>query len=97
MAGTNKVYLGFFLFLFVCVAMVIVLYRQQEKSDKLSKIQTFQDCAAAGYPIMESYPRQCSLPNGKFFVETVTSQECRNFEDCGAGFGCINHLCQKLK
>ncbi len=33
-------------------------------------ITSFEECAAAGNPIMESYPRQCSA-NGQTFVEEV--------------------------
>ncbi len=36
------------------------------------QIQTFEECAAAGYPIGESYPRQCWTPQGGHFVEEIT-------------------------
>lgn len=37
------------------------------------KIQpaSFEECVAAGYPIAESYPRQCFTPDGKGFVEII--------------------------
>jgi hypothetical protein len=35
-----------------------------------AKITSFAECAAAGYPIMESYPRQCRA-GGQTFVEVV--------------------------
>ena len=31
-------------------------------------IRTFEECEDAGYPIMESYPRQCRTPDGRTFV-----------------------------
>ena len=31
----------------------------------------FEECAAAGNPVMESYPRQCRTPDGKHFVEEI--------------------------
>lgn len=34
-----------------------------------SAITNFTQCATAGYPIMESYPRQCRTPEGVTFVE----------------------------
>lgn len=34
-------------------------------------IASFDDCVAAGNPVMESYPRQCSA-NGQTFVEEIT-------------------------
>lgn len=32
---------------------------------------SFNDCASAGFPIMESYPRQCRMPDGRVFVEEI--------------------------
>lgn len=34
-------------------------------------IRNFEDCAAAGYPVMESYPEQCRTPDGRLFVRVV--------------------------
>ncbi len=35
-------------------------------------IDSFEDCVAAGNPIMESYPRQCRTEDGKHFVEEIS-------------------------
>lgn len=35
-------------------------------------INSFDECAAAGYPVAESYPQQCFVPNGPSFTEIVT-------------------------
>ena len=32
-------------------------------------ITNFEHCIKAGHPVMESYPRQCKIPNGKTFTE----------------------------
>jgi hypothetical protein len=42
-------------------------------------INSFEDCANAGYPVMESYPRQCRTPDGRTFVEVI-SHECTEEE-----------------
>lgn len=34
-------------------------------------IGNFEECVAAGYPVMESYPRQCSVPGGQIFTEEL--------------------------
>ncbi len=34
-------------------------------------VSSFAECEAAGYPVGESYPRQCWTPDGKHFVEDV--------------------------
>ena len=36
-------------------------------------ITTFDECIEAGYPIMESYPRQCNA-DGQIFLETLESE-----------------------
>ena len=37
------------------------------------EIESFDDCVAAGYPIMESNPRQCSVPGDQTFTEKVVN------------------------
>ena len=34
-------------------------------------ISSFDECVQAGYPIMESFPRQCKTPDGRTFVEQL--------------------------
>jgi len=34
-----------------------------------SRVVSFEECAKAGYPVMESYPRQCMTAHGDVFVE----------------------------
>lgn len=36
-----------------------------------SGIRSFEQCAAAGYPVMESYPEQCRTPDGRLFVRVI--------------------------
>ena len=43
--------------------------------DKDKGITSFNDCVAAGYPVMETYPRQCSVPGGRTFTEIVVTEE----------------------
>lgn len=38
--------------------------------EKAPVITSFQECMDAGYPIMESYPRQCNA-DGNNFVEGI--------------------------
>jgi len=55
-------------------------------------IGSFEECVAAGYPVMESYPRQCRVPGGLAFVETlpaaITAESCQaargHWTDCGS-------------
>ncbi len=47
--------------------------RSKAKKDSSPLINSFQDCVTAGYPIQESYPRKCAVPNGPTFTEQISS------------------------
>lgn len=34
-------------------------------------VLSFQDCERAGYPVMESFPRRCAVPNGQTYTEEI--------------------------
>lgn len=38
------------------------------------KINSFEDCVKAGFPVMESYPRQCKDSEEKLFVEDIGNE-----------------------
>lgn len=44
-------------------------------NDTAANINSFDECAAAGYPIAESYPEQCIVPGGPSFTRTLTEDE----------------------
>ena len=58
--------------------IVVVIFLVITSFYKESKISNFEECAAAGYPVGESYPRQCWTPGGKHFVEDVDNPN-RNY------------------
>ncbi len=37
-------------------------------------IASFEDCVLAGYPILESHPRQCKTPDGRTYAEEIPEQ-----------------------
>ena len=41
----------------------------------VAPVLSFEDCAAAGYPVMESYPRQCRTPDGRVYAEELPAPE----------------------
>ncbi len=67
----NKNYL--IIFLIVGLILVAALYYSRQNFQKES-IESFQECADAGYPVMESFPRQCNA-NGMNFVEEIDWRE----------------------
>lgn len=41
----------------------------------INTINNFEECVAAGNPVMESHPRQCSTKDGQHFVEDISTPE----------------------
>lgn len=48
-------------------------------------ILSFDECKAAGYPIMEIYPEQCAVPGGKTFVREIKEEPPQDIG--GEGWG----------
>ena len=48
------------------VAVVVAVAAITTRND--SAIKSFEECANAGYPISQSFPETCSVPEGKSFT-----------------------------
>jgi hypothetical protein len=70
------------LLLIVAVAGYVVLEKK-----KVASVTNFEECKAAGYPIMESYPEQCMTPDKRSFTNSPT---IRSIEVSGE-FACLPH------
>lgn len=44
------------------------------KQQIIKNISSFEACAAAGYPIMDSYPPRCAVPGGKSFTQDIGNE-----------------------
>lgn len=66
----------FFIVLAVCFLIVsaIIGYFWLKSDLKKKAISNFEECAVAGNPVMESYPRRCSA-NGQTFTEEIKPSE----------------------
>lgn len=71
-----------FIFLYIIIIaliLVIIVTRKDWLSDgnttviHTSTITNFDECANAGYPIQESYPRRCAVPQGQTFTEKIST------------------------
>ncbi|MBU0731480.1 hypothetical protein KKC88_01200 [Patescibacteria group bacterium] len=84
--------------LLLAAVSAIVLAGCAAAPDKDADINSFEECAAAGYPIMESYPEQCMTDSGRSFtnekqapVIPPENPEGKSCEDlCGDG------VCQEI-
>ncbi len=64
---------------------------------RMGAISNFEECAAAGNPIMESYPEQCRTPDGRTFVRDISNDTSNGgdeivFNGCAVA-GCSGQLC----
>lgn len=60
---TIKILAGVVIAAFLVIIVVILYFRNG------GTIDNFEKCAAAGYPILDSYPEQCRTPEGKSFTK----------------------------
>jgi hypothetical protein len=60
----------------VIIALVIfgIYYFNSVKKEKITEISSFEECVEAGYPVMESYPRKCQVPEGDLFSEYIGNE-----------------------
>jgi hypothetical protein len=63
--------LGIITALILVAGIVLVVVPGKEAQAPALQITSFEECEAAGYPVMESYPRQCRTPEGALFVEEI--------------------------
>lgn len=54
---------------FLVIALGYFIYQYAS----VLKINDFESCQAAGYPILESYPARCVRPDGKSFTQEIGS------------------------
>lgn len=61
----------FFMGLAFAIFGLVSFYNKQ----KIASISNFEECAAAGYPIMESYPARCMTPDKRSFTQELSEEE----------------------
>lgn len=55
----------------ILVAIGALLIFDIGRKEPVITLANFEECMAAGYPVMESYPRQCRTPDGQSFTEVI--------------------------
>jgi len=58
--------------LIVLIALLVVFIQTPPSGPE---INSFEECVAAGYPVMESYPPQCAVPGDRTFTEDSCQDE----------------------
>lgn len=66
----------FILLLIIAVLVGLTAYGVLffKERTKEAQVRSFEDCAAGGYPIAESYPRQCITSAGRVFSEDIGNE-----------------------
>src|SRR5574343_612712 len=61
------------IFIIVLIVAFGVLLKFSKNELPQPVITNFEECAKAGYPILETYPEQCRTPDGRTFVRSINS------------------------
>src|SRR3989344_5333702 len=64
-------WIGIVVVLLVLASLGYAFSAKKGGGELIVESSSFEECAAAGYPVMESYPRQCRTPDGRVLVETL--------------------------
>lgn len=81
--SNNKKILGIILVIILLVGLGYLIYTKSKKPVQV--ISSYDQCAQAGYPILNTYPSQCKTPDGKIFVSTSEGIQMKTFTDSVAG------------
>lgn len=77
----------------IIIAALLVSLSTNAARQRIASITNFDECASAGYPIMESYPEQCAVPDGRTFVnERQLPPDGMTFNGCAVA-GCSGQVC----
>lgn len=71
------------------------IYNAKQAPSQDVSINSYEDCAAAGYPILESYPEKCQAPDGRTFTRKLTDEELADMAVPAimrGTFTCLPHL-----
>lgn len=72
--GNRKLIYLVLILTFIGVAGGGVIFWNSQESDSKEEVRSFEECASAGYPILESYPARCETAEGKTFVENIGNE-----------------------
>lgn len=61
----KKIILAILIIILIIISVLVFDIGRRDKTEPVS----FKECALKGYPISESFPRECRTPDGKVFSE----------------------------
>lgn len=78
--NTKNIIIILAFFFLITFALISLLIAQQNRI--INKINSFEECQSAGFPIAEKFPEECYLPDGRSFTRdegvacTMDAKEC---------------------
>ncbi len=51
------------------------------KEIRMQSISNFEECVNAGYPTLDTYPRQCMTSDGRTFVEDIADPDYLDYPE----------------
>lgn len=73
--------IGIVVILLALIAVAYYAYTDLKRPLPVPAVASFAECAEAGYPVMESFPRQCRTPDGRTFVEEAVTDDVPEVDD----------------
>lgn len=68
---TQLAILSFIILLTILAVSIFIVSQNRE----IAAINSFDTCAAAGYPVQESYPARCTTPDKRTFTQVISQQD----------------------
>lgn len=59
-----------------------LLFDMWQAGELRADITSFEECIAAGYPELDSFPPQCETPEGDIFIQEVNDADINSFAEC---------------
>ena len=69
---SKKILIFLIIIVILGTAAYFIIFKPGEAP--IADINSFEECISAGYPVLESYPRQCKTPDGKTFIEDIGNE-----------------------
>lgn len=57
----------------ILVAAVAAIFWYMKRDAGYVAVNSFEECASAGYPVLESFPEQCRTPDGRTFTRGTST------------------------
>ena len=58
----------------IALAASLFISKNNQAKQRLAAVSSFEECAALGNPIMESYPEQCRTADGRSFTRDIGNE-----------------------